>query len=378
MIRSALYAFIRLFVRNPEVALPLDAAFVRSIKKILVLRYDRLGDMVVTTPMLRLLAERLPHAEIHVMASPRNAGLLAENRSVACVHVWDGSLRAVMHFARLFRHEARRGEGFDLALCTVFNKMTFAGAFVNLLLGRTPLKITLRERRAYNYAVWFNAQVPIEREQPMSALLVQLGCAVFGWEDYAPELVRFQIKSSAAQQQAAQRWFEQAFDEAQRKQECVLYNLSAGAPVRQWSLGRHEAFLRLFTEQFPFMRVVVSSASAERPIADALAATFPALRVLPATDEILQLCAYFEGIDAVITPDTSISHIATAFQKPLVALYTHHSAGPQWMPFALPHRALIADGDLPVESIAPERVLAAFVDLHTTIHKEIHLAPPRL
>ena len=37
--------------------------------KILIVKRDKLGDMIVTTPMLRLLRTALPDAQIHLLAA---------------------------------------------------------------------------------------------------------------------------------------------------------------------------------------------------------------------------------------------------------------------------------------------------------------------
>ena len=50
--------------------------------KILVLKRDKVGDMLLTTPMLRVLREALPAARIEVLASDYNAWVLDGNRDV--------------------------------------------------------------------------------------------------------------------------------------------------------------------------------------------------------------------------------------------------------------------------------------------------------
>ena len=40
------------------------------------------------------------------------------------------------------------------------------------------------------------------------------------------------------------------------------------------------------------------------------------------TESILDVAALIEAVDLVISPDTSIVHIACAFSKPLVSIYT--------------------------------------------------------
>lgn len=57
-----------------------------SIQKILVLRFDRIGDMVQTTPLLEALKEEFPCARLSVLASEANAPVLLGNPHVDQVY----------------------------------------------------------------------------------------------------------------------------------------------------------------------------------------------------------------------------------------------------------------------------------------------------
>ena len=60
--------------------------------KILVLRFSSIGDIVLTTPVLRALARQVPGAVVHFATKPAYRGLLEPNPYVAKVHVLSGSL----------------------------------------------------------------------------------------------------------------------------------------------------------------------------------------------------------------------------------------------------------------------------------------------
>jgi len=47
-----------------------DDLSVSSIRKILIIRLDRIGDMVMTTPIFRALKEKWPDAQITVLTNP--------------------------------------------------------------------------------------------------------------------------------------------------------------------------------------------------------------------------------------------------------------------------------------------------------------------
>ena len=64
--------------------------------KILVLRFSSIGDIVLTTPVLRALAQQVPGARVHFATKPAYRGLLEANPYLAKIHVLSGSLRTLV------------------------------------------------------------------------------------------------------------------------------------------------------------------------------------------------------------------------------------------------------------------------------------------
>ena len=60
--------------------------------KILVLRFSSIGDIVLTTPVVRALAQQVPGAEVHFATKPGYRGLLETNPHITKVHCLTGSL----------------------------------------------------------------------------------------------------------------------------------------------------------------------------------------------------------------------------------------------------------------------------------------------
>jgi ADP-heptose:LPS heptosyltransferase len=60
--------------------------------KILVLRFSSIGDIVLTTPVVRALAQQVPGAEVHFATKPSYRGLLEPNPYITKVHCLTGSL----------------------------------------------------------------------------------------------------------------------------------------------------------------------------------------------------------------------------------------------------------------------------------------------
>ena len=60
---------------------------IRNVKKVLFFRYDRIGDMVITTPVFRELKQAYPDIEITVLASKVNQEVLANNPYVDKIYI---------------------------------------------------------------------------------------------------------------------------------------------------------------------------------------------------------------------------------------------------------------------------------------------------
>lgn len=86
--------------------------------KILIVKRDKIGDMLLTTPAIAWLRQCLPDAEIHVLGNDYNAWVLSGNPHVN--RVWiaprvrhDGRLRLGAIWAALCMRRQLRGESFD-------------------------------------------------------------------------------------------------------------------------------------------------------------------------------------------------------------------------------------------------------------------------
>ena len=73
--------------------------------KILVLRFSSIGDIVLTTPVVRVLAQQVPGAEVHFATKPGYRGLLEPNPYITKVHCLTGSLGELI--------QALKAERFD-------------------------------------------------------------------------------------------------------------------------------------------------------------------------------------------------------------------------------------------------------------------------
>jgi ADP-heptose:LPS heptosyltransferase len=66
------------------------------VKKYLIIRFSSIGDIVLTTPVIRCLKEHDPGCEIHYLTKKQYHPILRENPYISKVHLFENSFREVI------------------------------------------------------------------------------------------------------------------------------------------------------------------------------------------------------------------------------------------------------------------------------------------
>src|SRR5437667_12879260 len=109
----------------------------------------------------------------------------------------------------------------------------------------------------------------------------------------------------------------------------LLVNLSASEPKRRWPDGKFIATLQGVRARAPNMPIIVIGRPAGWDSVSKVASEVLALSVT--SPQLRDAFAVVGSSDMVFTPDTSISHVASAFRKPsLVLLKREHKPYAPW------------------------------------------------
>lgn len=89
--------------------------------KILIIKRDKIGDLLLTTPMLRHLRRSLPNAEIHLLANDYNAWVVRDNPDIDRLWIYDRvkvgkTLRIAAAFKLVWLELKLRMARFDVAI----------------------------------------------------------------------------------------------------------------------------------------------------------------------------------------------------------------------------------------------------------------------
>jgi ADP-heptose:LPS heptosyltransferase len=312
--------------------------------RVLFLRHDRIGDMILSTGLLRAIATSHPTISLHVLASPANAPVLRADPNVDAVIVFDRT-KPARYLAML--RQLRRSR-YD----AVIDCMPTAPSLTTLLLmwasGATH-RIGVAGRG--NDAAM---TLPVPPRPEATHIADQLGAlaAAFGVDPATTSFHPTIYLDEAERARASTVWNANAATPDGRR---FLLNISAGRAFRRWPDERYVAVIKHVLARDPRLTVFVIAAPNERERAESIARSAGVrFEQTPTLREALTLVA---TADMLFTPDTGLAHAASAFGRPTVVMYVRGTAT-QWSLYgSAGHQLSSPDGTL--ESLRLEPVLRA-------------------
>ncbi len=301
--RRAVVALAATLLPRPRRALPPYP----GIRKVLVVRSDeRVGNQILTTPLLRALKLGLPHAEVHLLAAARPSS------AVACRHVdrvipfekrlafrkpW--RLAALILALRRERYglvvEAGHWSAFSLTASLLARIVGHAAAIVGHARGESPR--FLSHPVVHDPANVNEAQAKLELLRPLGLLPQGLAPETELGRDPAPArdlLARAGVRVPYA-----------------------VLNPGARMADRRWPASAHARVARGLADRG--LGVMVVWGPGEEPIARAVAdASGTALA--PPTD-LAQLAALLRGARLCVSNNSGPMHLAVAVGAPTVGVF---------------------------------------------------------
>ncbi len=285
-----------------------------AIRRILVIRDDRLGDALLAMPFLVALRRAFPRAEITVLASAANAEVFERNEAVAEVRLSSGGWRDLWTVARSIRAGGAPDLVFDLYSWTELRPVLLAW-----LTGASQRVGHDTHRRAFLHtiAVPLEAGIRYEPERSLD-LLRGLGIPVEGGE--GGHIPFFPLRDLDRAQ-------------ARRAYTGIAVDPRAGYVVLHPGSGdRYRSFRRVSAEVLGQVArglserlgavVLITGSRAEAGLADEVVrqAAVDSVRSVAARLTVGSLAALLADARLVVVPDTGVLHLAIAVNAPTVAV----------------------------------------------------------
>ena len=328
--------------------------------RVLFIRYERIGDMIMATSLIRNIASALPTRQVDVLATPTTAPVLEGNPYVGKVLVLER--KSFRSYGNLMK-QLRRERYTVMVDGRINNPPSFTSTPLLMYAGRARFRVGARDQRKpriYNVCVpeWNRLDHYIEGSKRLAVPFGVNPDSV----DWQPEI----FLTDDERARAEKSWKEACELVTPRNATAtgvtkrLLVNLSASEPKRRWPDGKFIATLQGARVRAPNMPIIVIGLPAELESVNKVASVINALPV--PTPQLRDAFALVGTSDIVFTPDTSISHAASAFRKPsLVLLKREHKP---YAPWNTPGE-IIAWGEDQIYQLPHERVSEALDRLLT-------------
>jgi ADP-heptose:LPS heptosyltransferase len=322
--------------------------------RVLYLRHDRVGDMILATGLIRAIAASHPTIRLNVLASPRNACVLRGNPDVESVVVFDK--RLPWTYPMLVRRLRRIG--FDAVIdCMVLSPS--ATTLLLMMATGAPYRIGVAGRGNdffYTLPVEPTA-VPHAHHIEHSAALA----AAFGVDPDSTDWRPVLSLTRNERDDAERRWRAITPDNgsAPRDARRLLVNLSAGKARCRWPSSRFVEVLRHLRAHHPQLPIGIIGAPADARTVERVAADGGAAGFTPTT--LRDAFALVATASLVFTPDTSITHAASAFRTPVAVLLPRKHAD-LYAPYQTAGRGIVSSTNA-IEAVAVAPVVSVLEEL---------------
>ncbi|MDX2129480.1 MAG: glycosyltransferase family 9 protein [Chloroherpetonaceae bacterium] len=319
-------------------------------KRILLLRYDRLGDLICTTPLIDYLRSINPQIEIDCLASPNNEFLFREDERISNVTSLNG-------FSSLKEVWEMRYRNYDVIFSFIGEKPALDILFTTLTKTRGSYLSSIHEKRKYarfydftpelvgkHYAArWLSLAVQTFSQLPLSEEDA---------EKHFPLSIRFKPSDLGS-----------AFflKHKLEKNNFIGINLSSGSASRKWGLERWAEFISLYQKEFPYP-IVIFSTPTDFATAKKLNRLFPTTVLFPYSYGFQRTAEIIKDALLVITPDTGFMHAAAAVHTAVIELYASISESgdiESWRPYGVRYRIVKSPQFFPLNHLEIKPVMEA-------------------
>lgn len=349
-----LFAFLLRALFGPTNRAKADPARVRDV---LVLRNDRLGDLIISLGALAAVKLLNPAIRLHAVGSQWNRAYLDLDPLFDTAHTLYTKKarvpgRAVQNLRTLWR---LRGQRFDVVLDMLNDNRKESNPLLALILSRGALRVGFG--KGLFPGSCFDRFVP-EGSRDRHAALEMDRLVAEAFE--LPPGFAFPAPRPYSPPEA-----EVLVDGWMRDNSLTSYcvfNFTAGREDREYPVEKFARVARELLEACPELTIAATASPSERAKPEAFVRAVGSPRCLVFTGPLAHWSEFIRRAALVATPDTATSHLAAAWGRPVLGLYDARPYKEKvWFPFATDSEVIYAER---IPDIPEAEVVRAFLALY--------------
>ncbi len=315
--------------------------------KILFLQLGTIGDMILATPCFRLIKEKYPDSELSVICGGRNFAVIENNPFVDNILILDKSPIKLMKFIKKLRSKK-----YNIYIDPKSHYSKESRIIANLVkaerkIGFNTLKHSLNLNSQHKTIEHFSKEI-LRTIEPLGILISR--------RKILPEIYL----------NADSELYTEKFINDNKIKNFILINISASREHKQWVVEKWIELINYLLERN--YTIVLCYAPTEKVYAQRIYENCN--KIFLFNSRLIQdIFSIVKRTNLIITPDTSLIHIASAFDKPLLALYSGiEEFNKRFAPLSELQYIIYAEKDLDtIKDISVKQVIEGFEQIEYKI-----------
>lgn len=273
-----------------------------NIKKILFMRYDgKIGDMVINTLMFREIKKKYPHIEIGVVTKEGAKAIIENNPNVDKIYEYQKDRKSIKKLASKITEE-KYDLVIDFSEILRVNQMML----INLCRARFNMGLNKEEWDLFDIS-YSKPEGYIHITEIYRRILEKLGITdiTIGYELFFDEEQKNKVDDLLR-------------DISHKK--IVVFNPFAASKHRDLNLENILKIGKIVLEDENNILIFIGEKRRKKELENVIKELGKDV-IFPELENIMETSYLISKADLVITPDTSIVHIAAAFKRKLIAIY---------------------------------------------------------
>ena len=336
---------------------------IKNVKNVLFFRYDRIGDMVIATPVFRELKLAHPQVKITILASKINEEVLINNPYVDQI-VTNHKNNFFSDLPLLLK---LRKQKFDV--CIEFDHSVVPHAIIRLKIIKPKKIISIKKDGRYGVSGNELSMYDVYTEKLKNRHFRDIWLETLSPFNIKPKSNHYDLFCSDFQKKIAQNFLSNF-----PKKFLIGINLEGAVKGKKIEDEDLEKICRGLNEANKNIQIIILSSpnkyqSYEEKIKN-IALDYVVMSYK--TDTIMDVAALITKLDLIITPDTSIAHIASTFNKPIVTIHENNKDSFRlWSPTSSLSKTIFASSSYGLENYSVEDIVDSACDILKIIEMEL-------
>ncbi len=295
-----------------------------KFNKILFIRLNRIGDALVTTPVLHLLKKKL-NPKIYLLADKKNHFVYNNNPDIDEIIIFKKGIKGINEILNFIKKE-------DIETIVDLHYDISTTVSYIIALSNAGNKFGIEKENKIIYT----KTVPQLDSKSMHIVIRLLEIAKLfnikadnskNWIGYYPDYISLR---------KADDFLKKTFT---NKNFLIGINISAGSEARFWGVERFKSlidFLLNYKLQAGInLNILIISAPKDLHYAENITQDKMSQAAIFSSENFDEFAAVISNLNILFTPDTAAVHIAAAFHIPVFGIYVHDTDDMIWSPYGV-------------------------------------------